>query len=131
MLQAIIIQDAVIDSFTCGTLTVDFSVLLRIPRDTRLEAQLSFIFIIHRAAITVRGAFCFIWAGIHAPTFVWTGYLWAPFTGSFPHEHILCPAPQMEWPHLSKVIPSGAFSEDFARPLISIRALISQRSSNS
>ena len=69
MLQAVVIQNSVIDPFTCGTLVVYFPVLLGITRDTGLETQIASVFYINRAPISSRRTFFFIWAGIHAFTF--------------------------------------------------------------
>ncbi len=71
----------------------------------------------------------FVLPGI--PRYTGQRYLWASLAGSFPHGHISCPALQSGRPSLLKVMSSEAFSEDFALPLMSMSAFMSQRSSNS
>ena len=56
-LQAIVIEDPVIDAFTGGTFLVNILILLGIPGDARLETELSFILYVDRAPIAARGAF--------------------------------------------------------------------------
>ena len=65
------------------------------------------------------------------PHFSGQRYLCASFMGSLPHGHILCPAGQRGCPVLSKVMPLGSSGDDFALPLMSTSALISQRSRSS
>lgn len=56
-LQAIVIEDPVIDAFTGGTFLVNILILLGIPGDARLETEVSFILYVDRAPIAARGAF--------------------------------------------------------------------------
>ena len=70
-MQKVVIQDAVIDPFACGALTVDLFILFRIPRDARLEAKVVVVFYVNRTAVTSRGTFFFVWAGIYAFAFEW------------------------------------------------------------
>lgn len=56
-LQAIVIENTVVDAFTGGTFLVNILILLGIPGDARLETELSFILYVDRAPIAARGAF--------------------------------------------------------------------------
>ena len=60
MLQAVIIQHAVIDPFAGSTFTVDGFVLLGIPGDTGMKAQVSMVFYVDSPPITAGGTFYFI-----------------------------------------------------------------------
>ena len=81
ILQAVVVQDAVVDPFTCGTLTVDLPVLLRITRDAWLKTQVVVIFYINCAAIISRGTFFFEWAGSYAFVFERTAVFMSIFYG--------------------------------------------------
>lgn len=56
-LQAIVIENAVVDAFTGGTFLVNILILLGIPGDARLETEISFILYVDRAPIAAWGAF--------------------------------------------------------------------------
>ena len=56
-LQAIVIENPVVDAFTGGTLLVNILILLGIPGDARLETEVSFILYVDRAPIAARGTF--------------------------------------------------------------------------
>ena len=68
MLQAVIIQHAVIDPFAGSTFTVDGFVLLGIPGDTGMKAQVSMVFYVDSPPITAGGTFYFIRARADTPT---------------------------------------------------------------
>ena len=67
MLQAVVIQDTVIDPFTCSAFTVYYFILIRISGDTWMETQVSMIFYVGSPPVTAGGAFRFIWAEADTP----------------------------------------------------------------
>ena len=67
VLQAVVIQDTVIDPFTCSAFTVYCFILSRISGDTWMEAQAGMVFYVYSPPVTAGGAFCFIWAGADTP----------------------------------------------------------------
>ena len=129
LLQAVVVQYAVVDTLTGCTFAVYFLVFFGISWNPRMEAEAAVILYVDGASIFSGGTFSCMGAGIYAAAF--QRYLCASFMGSLPHGHILCPAGQKGCPVLSKVMSAGAFSDDFALPLMSIRALMSHRSSSS
>ena len=92
-------------------------------RDAGMKTQVCMVFHVDSAPVRAWGTCRFIRAGTDTSASEGQRYLCASFMGSFPHGHISCPAGHMGWPDLSKVMPAGAFSEDFARPLISMRGI--------
>ena len=68
-LEAIVIENAVVDAFTGGTLLVNILILLGIPGDTWLETEVSFILYVNRASIAARGAFGGVRAFLNPVTF--------------------------------------------------------------
>ena len=70
-LQAIVIENPVVDAFTGGTLLVNILILLGIPGDARLETEVSFVLYVDRAPIAARGAFGGVRAFLNTAAFEW------------------------------------------------------------
>lgn len=69
VLQAIIVQDAVIYTFTRGTLAIYFLVLFGIPGDAGMETQVTMVLYINGAAVVSRGTRFRVRAGVDASAF--------------------------------------------------------------
>lgn len=87
VLQTIIVQDVVIYMFTCSTLVIHFLVLLGIPGNAGLEAQVAIVFYINGAAVISRGIRFRMRVGVNM-----SALERASLTRSLPQGHILCPA---------------------------------------
>ena len=131
LLQAVVVQYAVVDTLTGCTFAVYFLVFFGISWNLWLEEEVAMILYVDGASIFSGGTFSGMGQKSMRPHFSGQRYLCASFMGSLPHGHILCPPVQKGCPVLSKVMSAGAFSDDFALPLMSIRALISHRSKSS
>ncbi len=131
MLQTVVIEDTVIYPLTGSAFLVNVFVLLGIPRYTGLETQVAVVLYVNGAPITARGTFSGMRVFLNAAVFQRTAVFMCIFDRIIPHGHISCSALQIGWPSLLKMMSSGAFSEDFALPLMSISAFMSRRSNNS
>lgn len=69
VLQAIIVQDAVIHPFARGTLSIYFLVLFGIPGDAGLETQVTMVLYINGATVVPRGTRFRVRAGVDASAF--------------------------------------------------------------
>lgn len=69
MLQAVIVQDAVIDTFTGCAFAVYLPVFFGIPLDTGMEAEVIVILYVDSAPIVSGGTFLCMGAGIYAAAF--------------------------------------------------------------
>ena len=69
VLQAVVVQDSVISSFTGGTLTVYRFVFFGIPWNTGMETQVTVVLYVDGASITAGGTILFMRAGTNAATF--------------------------------------------------------------
>ena len=131
VLQAVVVQYAVVDTLTGCTFAVYFAVFFGIPWDPWMEAEVAVILYVDGAPVVSGGAFCGMGAGIYAAAFQRAAVFVRIFYGIIaPWTHFM--PGRAEW--MSGFVKSdvwGAFSDDFALPLMSIRALISQRSSSS
>ena len=94
MLQAVVIQDTVIDPFTCSAFTVYCFILIRISGDTWMETQVSIVFYVDSPPVTAGGAFRFIWTGADTPASEGTAVFMCIFDGVIsPWAHFMsCPA---------------------------------------
>jgi hypothetical protein len=86
-LQAIVIENAVVDAFTGGTLLVNILILLGIPGDTRLETEVSFILYVDCASIVARRAFGGVRAFLNTVTFQRTSVFMCIFERVISHMH--------------------------------------------
>lgn len=68
MLQAVIVQDTVIDPFACSALTVDCYILLRTSGDTWLETQVTAVLYVDSTPIAAGRAFFSMGTGSNATT---------------------------------------------------------------
>ena len=69
VLQAVVVKDTVVDTFTGCALTVYFPVFFGIPWNPWAETELPIILYINGASIAARGTFFRMGTGIYAPTF--------------------------------------------------------------
>ena len=69
VLQAVVVQDTVVDTLTGCAFTVYFPVFVGIPGDTGMETEIAVILYINGAAITAAGTFFNVDAGIYAAAF--------------------------------------------------------------
>lgn len=69
MLQAVVVEDTVIDTLARRPLAVYLPVLIRIPRDAGMEAEVTVILYVDGATIVSGGTFFCMGAGIYAAAF--------------------------------------------------------------
>ena len=69
VLQAVVVEDAVIDTFARRPFAVYLPVFIRIPRDAGMEAEVTVILYIDGAPIVSGGTFFCMGAGIYAAAF--------------------------------------------------------------
>lgn len=94
VLQAVIVQDTVVDTFTGCAFTVYFPEFFGIPWDTGMKTKLAVILYVNSPTIVAMGTFISTGAGIYAAAFQRT----AVFVGTF--YGVIAP-----WAHL---MPCGA-----------------------
>ena len=71
MLQAVVVKDTVIDTFTGCAFAVYFPVFLRVPGNAWMETEVCMFFYINSAAIAAGGTCFCMGAGIYASAFQW------------------------------------------------------------
>ena len=69
VLQAVVIQDPVIGTFTGGTFPVYRFVFFGIPWDTGMETQIAMILYVDGASVAAGGTILFVRAGINTSAF--------------------------------------------------------------
>ncbi len=97
MLQAVIIEDTVIYPLTGGTFTVNIPVLLGIPWDAGMEAQVCVVLYVDSAPIAARGTFRSMRAFLNAAAFQWAAVFVGILFGVVPPRahFVACPADRM------------------------------------
>ncbi len=97
MLQAVVIEDAVIYPLTGSALTVNILVLLGTPWDTGMEAQVCMVLYVDGAPIAARGTFCGMRAFLDAATFQRAAVFAGVLLGVIPPwaHFVPCPAERM------------------------------------
>ncbi len=97
MLQAVIIEDTVIYPLTGSTFTVNILVLLGIPWDTWMEAQVCVVLYVGGAPIAAWGTFRSMRAFLNAATFQRAAVFVGILLGAIPPwaHFVACPAGRM------------------------------------
>ena len=95
ILQAVIIQNTVVDALTCGTLAVYPPIFFGIPRDAGMKTQVCMVFHVDSAPVRAWGTCGFIRAGTDTSASEGAAVFVCILYGIIPHGHISCPAGHM------------------------------------
>lgn len=71
MLQAVVVEDTVIDTLTGSTFAVYFPIFFGAPWNPGMETKVTVILYVDGAPIVSGGTFFCMGAGIYAPAFEW------------------------------------------------------------